>query len=247
MKKILLLISFVIIKTSIFAQVGGLSASKLNTLSATCVSANQIEFEPSFTISKNTGIYSSDGHIIRNSNPFENSFGFRFTYGILDNLEAGFSLPIDVSAIQTGIKYHFFHSPKLLLASFGGFDFDFSQNYALHGFDAGLITTLQHTDRISTDIQIDWHHDFQDHTISNLLFLNSDFGIYIGKIQYIMGINYNGTLFCNLPSHQLYLTPGVTIEPANNFLMVLSYPFTIFGENSLKNEYFSFALTITID
>ena len=247
MKKILLLICFALINANIFAQVGGLSASKLNTPSAICVSANHIEFEPAFSISKNTGNYLQNGDIVRNSYPFENSFGFRFTYGVIDNLEAGFSLPIDVSTVQTGIKYNFFHNPKLFLAGFGGVNFDFSHSNALHGLDAGLITTLQHTDKISTDIQIDWHHDFHDHLISNLLFINTDFGIYIGKIQYIAGLNYQQNFLCNTQSQQLYLTPGVTIEPANNFLMVLSYPFTIFGKNSVKNEYFSFALTITID
>jgi hypothetical protein len=76
----------------------------------------------------------------------------------------------------------------------------------------------------------------------NSFFCGIDNGIYIGDIQYVIGFNYQSFF----QSSNLYLSPGVSIEPADNFLMVISFPFSIYRKNIEKDMNFGFALTISI-
>ena len=249
MKKISLIfvISFVI--TSAYSQIGGISASKLATICTSPVAPRKIEFEPSFSVNRNPK-YWNDRHIsiIEKNISNKGSFDFRFTYGVIKNLEAGFSLPSDASSLQWGAKYRFYNAKFLSFALISGANFDFHTDTTLSEVGIGGVTTLQYTKNISTDIDIHLIDGFRRRGLLNEFIVGIDNGIYIGYIQYIIGINYFYKILAdNKISNNLYLNPGVTIEPAKNFLMVFSFPISVYGTNDQKNHGFSFALTITLD
>lgn len=247
MRKLIFLNFAFILSISSFAQIGGLSASKLNTMSATVVPHNKIEFEPSFSITKNTGIFDNDARLLKyNDSIFENGFGFRFTFGAFKNTEIGCSLPIELNEFLLGAKYLLFSNEKILLSAFGGISMDFTVPDFVSQIGGGGILTLRYTDKISSDLQFGYLNNTNKNIDKNAFFFNMDHGIYIGDIQYIIGMNYYTNFSANTKT-ELWITSGVTIEPAKNYLLVLMYSKTVFGKNTFQNQGFSFALTITLD
>ncbi len=249
MQKISLIFVISFIAINSYSQIGGISASKLATVCTSPVAPKKIEFEPSFSVNRNPK-YWNDRHIAVAENNISNSgsFGFRFTYGVMKNLETGFSLPSDASSLQWGLKYRFYNADLISFAFISGANFDFHTDTMLSELGVGAVTTLQYTKNFSTDIDIHLIDGVHQRGVFNQFILGIDNGFYIGYIQYILGINYFYRILANTSiSNNLYLSPGVTIEPAKNFLMVLSFPISVYGTNDMKDYGFSFALTITID
>ncbi len=242
MKKAFILVITLLIFVFVRAQIGGLSASKLNTLSATVVDTCKLEFEPSLSIEQDihvvhTNVFTHDTTIGR-------TFNFRFTYGAARNLEIGFSTPVDLGDVSLGMKYNFLSGKKVLMSLIAGVNLAIDKQLAVNDFGAGLVTTLQYTQSASSDFELVYMHNQMEPAMSGVFF-NMDHGLYIGKFQYIIGLNS-----MIIPSHmeasQVWLTPGVTIEPARQFLMVITYNYS-FLETDFRSQGISFALTITLD
>lgn len=242
MKRIILL-SILLITFSISkAQIGGLSASKLNTLSATTVELHKIEFEPSIAVERDLRFV--PGMVSTRDTALERSFNFRFTYGASKRMEAGFSVPVDVSSSSFGLKYIMLSTKKLILSGIAGANFDLDSKVSLSSFGAGLVLTDQYTDNFSSDYELVYLRNLQAPAKSGIFF-NMGHGIYFGSWQYVIGIN-SIIIPGNARESQVWLTPGVTIEPAEHFLMVITYSHSLL-KTDLRSQGLSFALTITLD
>ena len=78
-------------------------------------------------------------------------------------------------------------------------------------------------------------------------FINTDLGYYIiNKIQLVSGFNFSFT-DGDITQYQLIFNPGVTIEKANNFILVMQLPYAVSGKNTYQSSGFGMALTIMID
>ncbi len=238
MKKSLFVILFTVIVISLKAQIGGLSASKLANYNTSPVALHTIEFEPAFAINRTE---------IADTALFGNSFGFRFTYGLSKNIESGFVVPVDVSCLQYGIKYKIFQSKKISAALMSGVNFDFTRKNYLKNLGLGSIVTLDYTDKISSDFNLAFVDDFNGQGFDYQVLAGADNGVYIGNVQYILGLNYLYLRQKNNFSQNLFLSPGITVEPAHNFLFVISLPVSVYRKNDVFSSGFTFALTITID
>lgn len=237
-------ISFIIVIMAYIAQaqIGGLSASKLNTLSATVVDVRKIEFEPSFSIVRDihlvhTNVFLQDTSLLK-------SFNFRFTYGATPNLEFGFYMPVSMSDVALGLKYLFLSKQKIFMSFITGFNLSLDSVIGLNNYGAGLVTTLQYNKDLSSDFQLAYVQNHQD-PIHSGLFFNMDHGLYIGKIQYVIGLNSMIIPF-DFEFSQVWITPGVTIETGKQFIMVLSYNYSIL-KTDIRSQGVSFALTITLE
>jgi hypothetical protein len=244
-KSFLLSIFFIYFLNITNAQIGGISASKLATYCTSTVPENTIEFEPSFSISKQIGYWLQNHRLNSYDSSFNNEFDFRFTYGINKKIETGIILPNNVSSLNWAIKYRPIEKNFFSLAFIYGINFDFTKKNCLSQTGIGIISTLQYNKNLSTDIDIQIAKNLYSDSYD--FFFNMDNGIYIGNIQYICGINYMKTMKKHIEIENLFLNPGLTIEPAKNFLMVISTPISIFGKNYEQTISFSFALTISID
>ncbi|NQU32244.1 MAG: hypothetical protein HQ521_03330 [Bacteroidetes bacterium] len=80
-------------------------------------------------------------------------------------------------------------------------------------------------------------------------YYNADLGYYIFKhqLQLIAGIGYQQSEFEAFTSSTLTVYPGITVETVNNYIIVVSAPFDIYGQNSMKNSAFAIALTLTFN
>ena len=180
MKRIFILTALLFHSVLFFAQIGGLSASKLAAYSYSCVPKHKIEFEPSFAVSYYNSAWDRDGNkLYYPSLRYDNSFGFRFTYGLSDKCETGISLPTDVSSISWGIKHLLYSDRFFSLSAISGVNFEFDPPHrTLHQAGIGVVSTLQYTQSFSTDLNAMVLKDFEDNNYS--LWLIADNGIYIG-------------------------------------------------------------------
>jgi len=265
-KKTSLLLFFVINISISYAQIGGLSASKLGTLCTSTVPEGTIEFEPFFNYATSTKIFDSDGKIqslfaSADSTMKFSASGLRFSYGLMKNMELGVSLPIDVSEIRFGAKYKLPMQGKLSMGLLAGYhtivgNQIYNRKNAIHesapSVFAGLVMTYEFNPRLS----VDFDAQYQKHTHNTIeghnqgIYLNSDIGYYfLEKIDFIIGLNFNYQCYDarSNDSYLLTLNTGVAIKRAKNFILVLNAPFDILGKNEFQTKGFGLALTILLD
>jgi len=266
MKKLTLAIFILFISSIAYSQVGGLSASKLGALCTAPVPENAIEFEPFFGHSSSAHYFDSNGDVQALFSTADSSInfagsGFRFSYGLIENLEIGVSLPIDVSEARFGAKYKLPLDGKLSMGVLAGYNAImgnqvYDRRNARHeitpSFVGGFIMTYDFTDKFS----IDFDAQYQVHTIttvgghSNGVFLNSDMGYYLlEKVNFIIGLSYNYKIFddSNNDTYLLSLNTGIAIEKAEHFILVINAPFDLMGKNEYRTKGFGLALTIMLD
>jgi hypothetical protein len=264
---IILMIPFLLLNKHVCAQaIGGLSASKLGTLTAQEVGQGNIEMEPFFGYASTQHYFDHQGNVQKlfmsnDSTQKFSAFGFRFTYGVMKNMEIGVSLPVDVSEVRFGLKYQLPALGKLQWAILAGYNNivgnqAYSRRNAFHESTPSVIGGLILSYPISRKWSIDFDAQYQKHTLNTVdghtqgLYLNSDMGYYfLEKISFIVGLNYNCQTFSNIEnsSELLTLNTGVAIERAQNFILVINAPFDIMGKNEYRTKGFGLALTVLLD
>jgi hypothetical protein len=270
--KIYFLVIAVIFSSSlVWGQIAGVSASKLATISTDVVPKNVIEFEPSVSAIFSKGYWNSVSsfksfNAAGDSLVTASDLYWRFTYGAIENLEIGFSIPSNVAGISVGAKYLLpfsfeknttFGIMAGLNAPLGnsGYSLDLEKNHQEYslGLAAGGIISHSFTDVISCDfnIQVQKHipsGSASDYNTSDFS-VGTDFGYYfVDAIQAIIGVNYYSSSFndSNLNQYSLILNPGFTFEKGKDFIIVLNMPMMIKGKNVDDSIGFGFALTTAI-
>ena len=247
------------------SQVGGLSASKLVTLSVDVVDHHKIEFEPAFAHFNSNGNWDSDGQLhdlfgSSDSVRHTTGFNFRFTYGLWDKLEIGASISTDLQRSNWGLRYIVYSKRKLGFALIAGAnipfdnkDFDKSIRLAdnLTSVGGGVVMTTQFNENLSLDFNAQYQAFIKETNEKHKgsYYFNAELGYYLFKHQFqiIGGLGYQQSVFNEFTDKVLTVFPGVTIETGKNYIIVISAPFDIYGENSIKNTGFVFALTLTFD
>jgi hypothetical protein len=257
-----ILIFLIVLSFSIAnAQVGGLSASKLFTICSETVPKSAIEFEPSFAFSTsryswNDSYKMSDNFSNSDSVSVSSAMAFRFSYGLTNNIELGVSVYNGVSLASWGLKYNFYKKEKTLFSLIIGVNTVLgNRTYDIHNLSnsnsiaTGFILSKKISEKLSFDADLQYQRYFLDNIIRHQdIFINTDFGYYIfDGIQLVMGLNYFINDGSFRQSSLLILNPGLTIEKATNFILVLQVPYSITGRNSQKTVGFAMALTILID
>ncbi len=212
--------------------VGGISNSKVIVPSTDTVPKNRFEIEPFFSITSTDDSIDTKNY----------GFGARFTYGLLDNLEAGFNLNYleiedsdiqdtssDFGNIEAGVKYRLIDQSDnfpFSLAYEGGVTFPTAGDDEPWVFEpVGLILTRNHTDKFSTDLDVVFSFDEDDNIgiLSNL-----GLGYFVTEIfQPVVEVSYsyedpdegknteifNGTVGFTAPvSEMLTIIMGVTYD-----------------------------------
>ena len=186
--------------------------------------------------------------------------GFRFTYGLWDKMEIGLSITSVISSASLGLRYVIVQKDNYALAGMTGVNIPlgngvFNKNirFAERAFSAGIgaVSTISPTPNLSIDIQAQYM-GYLEKTADNDkggLYLSSDAGYYIMNHTFqLIGAAAFSSVKNNNGNHQVItLDPGFTVETGRNFIIVVGFPFDIYGKNEAKNAGFSFALTITLE
>jgi len=266
MKKTIFFLLFVLASAKLFSQVGGLSASKLFTLCTQPVPVSTIEFEPNFGFSYANWQWDRHGNAkpifqTADSTNIASGLAFRMTYGVVKNLEIGVSFPADFSETLWGAKYRFLNAEKISFAALAGanvplgnrtYNQKHKQHNELVSFVAGAVFSFQANEKMSIDADVQYQFPSQNlqDELKNSIFVNADVGYFVKEgIQAVLGFNYFSSQYADnqLNSDLLFVNPGITIETAKNFILVMSLPVNVFGKNIEKSIGFSLALTIVID
>ncbi len=237
---------FALTTNNIFSQISGISASKLVVINAETVPESKIEFEPSFGFSVS----------VEDSLQISSDFGFRFTYGLNSKTEVGISLPVNMSGINWGLKYNAVNYNNLSVGIIAGIENALIVNNSnepkygtfFKSYAAGLVSTYQINKKLSIDfdtqIQNKFHYSKQDFH----WFFNSEIGYYIPSgLQFVTGIQYEYKPFHENEKYNFIINNGITVEKAENFILVLNFPYQFKTKNTPSSVGFATALTILID
>jgi len=258
--KIIIFILSLFISIVSYGQIGGLSASKLASFSVGTVPSHKIEFEPSFSHLRSKTYWDNNGNktnIFSTNDSVRNisAMSFRFTYGITDNLEFGVNVSPDVSMSNWGLRYVIHNGEDFGIAAITGMNIplgnqtiDKRTRLAENILSIGLggVMTYNFNENFSADFtaQYQLHLEEAQHHDKNSIFLNFDIGYYILKhqLQFATAFAYR-TVQDDFGGHNVFsITPGVTIETGETFIIVLYAPFDIIGKNEVENHGFGFAI-----
>ena len=232
---------------SVVAQVGGVSNSKVVVLSAETVPSANFEFEPFFSAS-----FTDDSVDSKNYEA-----GFRFTKGILDNLEAGFnvifltiedadseSADYNFGDIPLGLKYRFYESDMFQLAYQGGLVIPTSSDDTNWVFQpAGLVFTKNFTDKFSIDLDGLLSFD-EDETV----FISSNLGagyFVLDNFQPVLELNYQYENPDNGSSiNILSITGGFTALLTDYATLIVGFTKDVVSDNTDDSLSLSAALTL---
>lgn len=261
---LLLLLAIPFVKVD--GQVKGLSASKLVALSASTVALNHLEFEPSFSFFRAENRWNSYGkkeqlYQSADSVLLSKELGFRFTYGLGEKTEIGSYICSDAGTVAISAKHRFVEKTGLMVAAFGGGSLYTSNEIYERNVcseENGMATSLGAVSSFSISPKWSSDADFQVQQIFNDHWNSRCFGLFSNvdvsyrpkeSLQLIASFNY----FYGKKKDEKYtvnrfsITPGITIETASQFIVVVSFPNDVLGRNMEAFKGISFALTIMLN
>ena len=249
----------------VFSQVGGISGSKLAAVCVDVVDHKKIEFEPGFYHSRATKYWDGESNLQNlystgDSTRAVTGMYFRFTYGLWDRLEIGVSISTNLAQSSWGARIVAFQNEKIGVAIIAGANIPFGNgsidqktrlSELLTSVGGGGVFSANITKNFSLDF-VAQYMAFLKETENNSKgswYFNADLGYYFfdHQLQLIAGLGYQNAVFENFTNQILTVYPGATIEAGKNYIIVISAPFDVYGENALKNAGINFALTLTFD
>lgn len=267
MKKNIIILSLVLYTSISFAQIEGISASRLGTYCAETVAVNSIEFEPAFSFATATKEFNNDGvqqnlFLSPDSTQLFSSFGFRFTYGLFQNFEIGVSLPVDVSTMNIGAKYKLPFHTKTQFAIFAGYNAIignkvYVKRNSVHELTSFVVAGFAASYNFSDKLGFDFNAQYHKHSNSTVLghnqgfSISTDVGYYLFEdISFISGFKYLYKDNDEFNNHYYYLftiNPGISIERSKKFGLSLNVPIDLLGKNEYKTTGFGMALTVLLN
>ena len=263
MKKLVSLILVIFLSAQLFGQIGGISGSKLRSYCVDVVDHHHIEFEPAFYYGQSRRNWNNDSKL-QNSFLTSDSInrysgvGMRFTYGLFDKLEVGVSIPLDMKTGSFGARYVLMQKNNIGLALIGGLNIPMGEGSFNRGIKTednttqagfGGVFSYQKGESFSLDVNLEYDHFLKEPTStkSGSLYFSADAGYYLfnRQLQLIGAVGYEHSHLTNkLNQTRLVVYPGATIE-GKNYIIVLTFPFDIYGRNVNKTTGFLLALTLT--
>lgn len=258
--KLLLTIAIILFSIKIgLSQIMGISGSKISAFSYDPIPVHVLEFEPTFNITRSNSFWDDTADRITDidSVTISSSLCWRITYGLMENLEVGLSVPSDVSSGALGIKAYLYGGDLFNLSAMAGtnialgnrtFDKNNPNFDDLSNFGLGLVGSLVFNEKQSIDINFQVQDYFKNEiegVPTSSYFFNADYGGRALKdnVLLILGTGYQFYKTDNLEQSKWTLYPGISVEFANNYLIVINTSFDFLGKNIEKQFGFSLSLT----
>ena len=244
---------------AIFAQISGISNSKVVVPGAETVAVGIFEFEPAFESFASSSVWNSDGKLAElNINIVESSHGFRFTTGLIKNLEVGMILPSDVSSLNFGLKWLFWNRNDLSVALQSGLNFDAAigtfQKEEGRGkvFGSGIVLTYEPGENYSVDSDISvsfYSNDIDGQPVghsgtfdigASYRLLNNFYGVAEYNFKWIA---FDNIKFDSKKGNGL---AGFTFNASQSAKVIMGLKYDIHGSNNPKGMKFIAAFTFLI-
>ena len=243
----------------IYAQISGISNSKVVVPGTETVGERTFEFEPAFEFFSPKSEWDSNSDLVTfDSSSTESSYGFRLTTGLKENLEVGMIIPSDLSSLNFGLKWLFWSRRDLSAALQSGLNFD-DLNESRHKnkgiakiFGFGLVMTYEPEDKISIDSDISF--SFYTAEIDGRSVSHSgtfDIGVSYRLLKYFHSVveyNINWITFenRNFDSKIGSGILGFTFGASPSTLVIMGLQYDVHGTNNPKGVRYIAAFTFTI-
>ncbi len=254
----LILLFIILISSQLgIGQIAGISGSKISAFSYDPIP--NLEFEPTFNITRSNTFWdeNSDRFEDLDSITIASSLCWRITYGFMENLEVGFSVPSDFSTGGLGIKAYLYGGDIFHLSAMAGtnialgnrtYDKNNPSPDDLSSFGLGLVGSLVFNEKQSIDINFQTQDYFKNDVKgipTSAYFFNADYGIrrLNDNLLLILGSGFQYYKTENIEQSKWTLYPGISIEFAKNYLIVINTSFDFAGKNIEKQSGFSLSLT----
>lgn len=259
---ITILILIVVFGTSdLTGQIGGVTAGRINSISAAPITVHSAEFEPNYGFtssqsqwdesSKLTSLYSSPDSLL-----IKTSFSLRIAYGLSDKIEVGTFISPEFS--NWSLKYLIDQIGKTQIGLIGGINIPYGNTIVKKGartadqtlsYGLGIASTVLLNERTAIELNIQhqgYFSDFDPDIPNRDLFFYMDYGQYISNnnIQLLASISFQESKFATYSSTVFSIYPGVSLEMKDNFLIVVNGAFDLFGKNASKTKGFALAWTM---
>ena len=241
-----------------FAQINGISNSKVVVPESGTVPAGSFEFEPAFEVFRSNQKWDQDGNLFDLGNrTTESALGFRLTAGFKHNIEAGLIVPQDASSLNFGLKWQFRSGGDASLALQSGINFDTKSGLRLNEvktakiIGSGLVLTYIISEKVSvdSDFTISYHsNDTEGEPVDLSGTMNLGIGYYLHEnFQGVIEINSGWAQFVN--SGSTSKTSGVlgfTYNASELTKVIMGVKYDLFGSNSDKGIAYIGAFTFVI-
>jgi len=260
--KLIILWWFLLITSFCQAQIGGISASKVAAFCVDPIDNHEVEFEPSYSIQTSRSYWDENGKqqdLFNSPDSVEVSSGlmWRISYGLLDDkMEVGISFSPDLSSFNWGAKMTVWQQEKTAISLMTGlftplgsriFDKKAPSPDDVMSYGLGIINSWIFDETFSLDINIQYQDYFKKvEGVSEVdYFINVEAGKYIldNQLLLIGGFGYQQYNFQDGNQQKWTFYPGISIEYAENFLVVFNGAFDFAGKNIAKTSGFGMALT----
>jgi len=241
-----------------FAQISGISNSKIVVPESGTVPAGKFEFEPAFDVFRSNQKWDQDGNLFNlNNRSTESGLGFRLTAGFSHDIEAGLIVPQDVSSLNFGLKWQFWKGSDVSLALQSGINFDTESGVRSNEaktakiIGSGLIVTYILSENLSVDSDFTFSYHSNDMADAPVNWSNT---LNIG-IGYFLHENFQGVAELNsawahlVNSGSKSKTSGVlgfTYNASKLTKVIMGVKYDLFGSNNDKGIAYIGAFTFVI-
>ena len=242
-----------------FAQISGISNSKIVVPESGTVPAGAFEFEPAFEVFRSNQAWNKDGSLYNLINrTTESALGFRLTAGFKHNIEAGLIVPQDVSSLNFGLKWQFRSGGDASLALQSGINFDTKSGVRSNEaktakiIGSGLVLTYIISEKVSvdSDFTISYHsNDMEDEPVNWSNTLNIGIGYNLNeKFQGIAELNSGRSYFADsvLTASKTTGVLGFTYYASELAKVIMAVKYGLFGSNNDKGIAYIGAFTFVI-
>ncbi len=244
----------------LFAQVGGISGSKITSINHKPLPNGVAEFEPSYNFSVFSKQWNAEGKLedafsSSDSLSVSANWNLRMAYPISKRVELGAILGADFS--NWSAKYALGTWENFGLGAMAGLNLPFGnaqinknnrEASSIGNYGLGLIASYEFDEITSLDINVQNFKNLYEHQelSNNDLYITADFGRYFGPSLLVASVYYQYSDFDAFKASVFQFTPGISYEKKENYVLVLNGNFSLFGKNMPKTFGFSMACTIVL-
>ncbi len=246
----------------VFSQIGGISASKLNSVNHAPIPKGDAEFEPNVTYSYSSKTWNGTGDLqdrfqSPDSLQIDGAVSFRLAYTLSDQYEVGAIIADEYSSWS--VKRELMTKGQMGLGMMAGLNLPFGtatinrsqrtgDQVATYGL--GLIGSYQMSDDASIDVNLQYQGYFNDveSNADSDVFLSLDFGQYINdqNIYLIGSWLYQHSSITEGTQSKLTFSPCIALEMKRSYMITINANLDLIGKRTDKTSSFNVAWTITL-
>lgn len=252
-----LVLTILLLSENFYTQINGLSASKLFVYDAITIKPGSFEFEVcTKTFTARSQFDENANTVLLNGRLYESELDFRFTFGLMNDVEVGVEIPSDLDKLFLATKIKLYKTSFVGISAIAGAGYGIKSRFINYGqtdtdryenFSAGTVSTFKVTDDTSIDLHLIFTRLLKDEVNHHLHFA-AGYGYFLKEnLQVVLEVNGKKQINGENNIDKIMITPGITFDPAENFSVTAAVHLDVAGKNIEKGLAFFTGFTIWFD